>query len=155
MIIDVRQHRKKSSLARRQMKTEEYPVIEGFHSIESQAIRNRWGVPGESMKDVMQHQVDLATGERSSGKEKIGAARNLITMVAHDRQEEVNSARSNINIAGSVVIGTDALSAAIRDRMARRAANQCAETGSDGCFEIAGSVEPESGGDDEPDRPAA
>ena len=100
---------------------EEYPV-RGLPAIESKAVRGRWSVPQAAMKEIMEHQVAIATDDDSSNKDKIGSAKTVIQMVAQDRQEEVMSANS-INIAGSVVIGSDAISAAISSRMAIEAAD--------------------------------
>ena len=121
-------------------KKAEYPIA-NQNTLEQRAIRENWGIPQESMKAIMERQVEIATSKESACSAATKAAGICLKMVAQDRQGDATSDQS-INIGGSVVIGTDALSTAIRDRMARRTAIECAETDPEGCGNGSEPLEP-------------
>ena len=99
--------------------------------IESTAIRKRWNVPLEEMQNIMRHQVDDAKDDDATHRDRARATGHVITMVAMDQKEDVSHAQT-INVGGSVVIGTDAISAAIASRMALEATDIGPASCSDG-----------------------
>ena len=136
---------------------DEYPTIAGLRGMERRAVNEGWGIGKGSKDEISEMMIAIATGKKKgTNKDKIGGANTVIKMIDQDQQEaEKRDNANNINIGGSVVIGTDALSSAIRNRMARRAAAQCTEGSNEGSGLLATPVDPEDWGDDGSSRPAA
>jgi hypothetical protein len=125
-----------------------------IRGMETMAIRQRWNVPPDKMQEIMDHQITDATDDDVTPRDRARSAGNIIKMIAQDRQEDVSHAQT-INVGGSVVIGTDAISAAIASRMALEAADIGSASCIDGSGQDTGSVVSEDWDDDGDDCPAA